>query len=121
MSDLQAVDITVVERGVPKQGTHGKSPERAHQDWTIKGLPTEAVSVAREAAKASGMKINAWVSHALTEAAQDIGKKCHEGLAESSENEFANIEIKKLRERNEELIQTVNTLTALLAKSALNK
>ncbi|MBF7012232.1 hypothetical protein QUC32_21535 [Novosphingobium resinovorum] len=119
MSDLQAVEATVAERGVPNRGTRGKGRGRAQKDWTIKGLSPETVEVAREAAKSSGMKINAWVSQALTDAACDVPRD-REFDYDDRHHDVAKSEIEKLRARNDELIQTVNTLSALLAKSYLN-
>jgi hypothetical protein len=49
------------------------------QQWTLKGIATETISLVREASKAEGMKLNAWVDEALRSAAlmemsQKIGK-----------------------------------------------
>lgn len=38
--------------------------------WTLKGIPLQTKELSQKAAKASGMKLNAWVSTALQAAAK---------------------------------------------------
>lgn len=88
------------------------------QDWTIKGLPAETVQVTREAAKRSGMKINAWVSRALADAACDSINGDNSQFtvrSESIENHILE-EITKLREQNEALKQTIDSMSTILIK-----
>jgi len=40
------------------------------RQWTLKGIPENAVDLSREAAKRSGMKLNSWVTAALQRAAE---------------------------------------------------
>lgn len=37
----------------------------ARKQWTLKGIPPQAVDQTREAARRSGMKLNSWVTQAL--------------------------------------------------------
>ncbi|OAN57456.1 hypothetical protein [Sphingobium sp. TCM1] len=120
MTDLQTVGNTVGERGLAEQGNVGKRKGFEQKDWTIKGLPAETVEGAREAAKSSGMKINAWVSKVLEDAFSNDVPLMGQGksLSDPSDTDMSR-EIDKLRSINEDLIRTVKTLSALLAKSEL--
>jgi hypothetical protein len=100
---------------------HNKKKDQSaelQQDWTIKSLPAETVQVTREAAKRSGMKINAWVSRALADAACDSINGNFSQLTlrpESIENHILE-EITKLREQNEALKQTIDSMSTILLK-----
>lgn len=120
MSDLQALETS---RSAPNQSDLGKSrPARSRKnqiskDWTIKGLPAEAVEVARDAARESGMKINAWVANVFEQAAQErLPTPSPAREVELSHYLNADDEIRRLRARNEELFQTVSNLSQALAK-----
>lgn len=121
MSELHTVEHTVEGRGAVPGENYSKGTRSAQKDWTIKGLPSETVTVAREAAKASGMKINAWVSQALSNAASEPKRENVQNLSKNHQDRIIDSEVESLRIKNEELVKTVNTLTALLAKSHLEK
>lgn len=94
-------------------------PTNQSQDWTIKGLPKETVEISREAAKNNGMKINAWVSKALNQAASkehvDV-PRAHETDSDESFREHVLQQLEKIKERDNDLIATVNSMSAILLK-----
>ncbi|WP_394439283.1 hypothetical protein ACGGKE_00975 [Sphingobium naphthae] len=121
MSDLQSLDVTRAKRSRSKRTSAAKISHEgaASKDWTIKGLPSETVNISREAAKRSGMKINAWVSKALETAASDDAMPSFANAMQTHNPQFdAHIieEIAKLRMQNEDLAQTINSMSALLLK-----
>lgn len=102
------------QAGSPAKVSEDKGKQK---DWTIKGLPVEAVDIARDSARASGMKINAWVSQAFTEAATGGLPRRQEGDHALHSGSFdMDFELRKLRVQNDELLQTINNLSAAIAK-----
>lgn len=118
MSDLQAVAGAVAERGDTRRNAPSQTKDKGQRDWTIKGLPSQTVDVAREAASASGMKINAWIGQIINESAEKINKHTVYDVASHTDgSEYNHSEIGKLRSQNEDLVRTVSRLSAMLAKT----
>jgi hypothetical protein len=100
-----------------------KTAERMEppRQWTLKGLAPETVEVSREAAKRSGMKLNAWVSRALEHAAAPESglqrEESHDTLS-APEHTVQRIkeELLRLRAESNEMRSTVNTMTQILLK-----
>lgn len=99
--------------------------ENTSKDWTIKSLSPEAIEVSRDAAKRSGMKINAWVGKALMSAATDPEAEKNSSddrRAEHTDREMVKLEhsilkeISDLKSQNESLTQTVNSISSMLLK-----
>lgn len=120
MSDLQHSESSRSE----SQKKRTKKTSDQPKDWTIKGLPADTVEITREAAKQNGMKINAWVSRALYEAATEVSHErdfpASHGGVEVAQYHLSD-EISRLRRQNEELIQTVTNMTNILAKMYAEK
>lgn len=96
------------------------------KDWTIKRLSPETIEVTREAARLSGMKINAWVGKALEAAAATRNAENEDSDHADQEKTFQlerSIlqEIAQLREQNADLVQTVNSMSAILLKMYTGK
>ena len=119
MSDLQrGISTRSAPRKNTRKGRRGATEKSQNsKDWTIKGLPADTVDVARDAAKESGMKINAWVAQVFEKAASSPIPEPRSVLG-GSEGKHPNVEseIAWLRTRNEELHETVRNLSAALAK-----
>jgi hypothetical protein len=121
MSDVQPLGA---KRHVRSTGGHARRKKvdkvENARDWTIKSLPPETVEISREAAKRSGMKINAWVGRALQSAA--IGDPSEtltlgDGAVQIVDLEHSILrEIAALRLQNENLTQTVNSISSMLLK-----
>ena len=94
------------------------SNDSAPRQWTLKGMPTETVEVTRDAAKRSGMKLNAWVSKALEQAASSNVQHLSLSDGRSSEEFVAYIkdEISQLRAQTEDMKNTVNSMSSILLK-----
>ena len=87
------------------------------KDWTIKGLRSEAVDIARDAAKESGMKINAWVAQVFEQAAQgSIPQPKFSAEMTDQSRPRVEDEIAWLKARNDELHETIRNLSTALAK-----
>jgi len=97
------------------------------RQWTIKGLNSQTVDVSREAAKRSGMKINAWISQALETAAAEILPDSADGedsddapMIDSHGQESAvqhlQRELARLRADNEDMRKTVKLMNDILLK-----
>jgi hypothetical protein len=91
------------------------------RQWTLKGLAPETVEVSREAAKRSGMKLNAWVSRALEQAAApETGVRSEESrsLVSAPEDTVRQMkeELVRLRAESDEMRSTVNTMSQILLK-----
>lgn len=123
MSDVQPLE------GKRRVRSKGGNLEKARsdndtRDWTIKSLSPETVEVSREAARRSGMKINAWVGKALeAAAASEIPVGAMSGdTTNRNDNEVIQLEQSILREisdlkaQNESLVQTVNGISSMLIK-----
>ncbi len=121
MTNLQPIGD---ERRSPQKRTIRKASAQAaadSKDWTIKRLAPETIEITREAARLSGMKINAWVGKALQEAAatrdaplagdsaydRDNARELEKSILE---------EIAQLRAQNADLVETVNSISAILLK-----
>lgn len=118
MTDLQPVLPREPVKSVRKTTSASTTESK---DWTIKGLPNEIVEVSRAAAKKNGMKINAWVSRALNEAAheKDEFKPSDPGVQDTHSHYFESHildEMAKLRAQNDDLVQTVNSMSAILLR-----
>lgn len=92
------------------------------RQWTLKGLAPETVEVSRDAAKRSGMKLNAWVSRALEQAAtgsvvlpQNSTKPAVDSQGIDTIQRISE-EILTLRAQNEDMRNTVNTMSSILLK-----
>lgn len=96
------------------------------RQWTLKGLAPETVQVSRDAAKRSGMKLNAWVSRALEKAANSeeewsatTNPRSESDAAPDTERDDIQAirkEILRLRAENESMVKTVNTMNTILLK-----
>lgn len=118
MTDLQPVLSREPVKSVRKAPTGIATDSK---DWTIKGLPNETVEVSRAAAKKNGMKINAWVSRALNEAANETADKGlrDRNFTDAHSHGFESHlldEMAKLRAQNDDLVQTVNSMSAILLR-----
>jgi len=108
------------KQGGAENATHASSQQEA-RDWTIKSLSSETVEVSREAARRSGMKINAWVSKALESAASEPATT-HRVSHSTDDVEIVKLEhsilkeISDLKAQNESLVQTVNSISSMLLK-----
>ena len=112
-----AIENQIGQLQIP--GPNGSNNDEA-KDWTIKKLPSETIGVSREAAKRSGMKINAWVGMALEKAAAENSKADSridfDRTSRNNIEEHILNEIEKLRAQNEDLVQTINSMSALLLR-----
>ena len=119
MPDVQtSIDARSAPRKNTRKGRRGANqPNSSSKDWTIKGLPADTVDIARDAAKESGMKINAWVAQVFEHAAHS-GPPQAIRTANMKNSSAINVddEIAWLRSRNEELHETIRNLSAALAK-----
>lgn len=62
-------DLCIAEAGrSPKAGAEPSTPKR---QYTLKGVESEAIELVRSAATKDGMKIGAWVSKRLRQAAEE--------------------------------------------------
>lgn len=106
--------ITSIENFVDRQ--------EASRQWTLKGLAPETVEVSRDAAKRSGMKLNAWVSRALEQAAMgNSGGSVREANASAPRVEGETIqhikeELVRLRAQSEDMRKTMDTMSSILLK-----
>lgn len=126
MSDVQPLGATrrVRTTGGNARDKKNIGTENESKDWTIKSLSPEAIDVSREAAKRSGMKINAWVGRALMSAASEpaavSGSTIPSGVRDDREMvklEYSILkEISDLKTQNENLVQTVNSISSMLLK-----
>ncbi|MEG3088015.1 hypothetical protein [Sphingomonas sp. PB4P5] len=105
-------------------------PDVARSDsrqWTLKGLAPETVEVSRDAAKRSGMKLNAWVSRALSQAATGANNQPANGDSSANSREGDETiqriqeELVRLRAQNEDMRNTVNTMSGILLKLCADK
>jgi hypothetical protein len=125
------MQITDVISGDPKGATCVTSPatlaerQSTSRQWTLKGLAPETVNVSREAARRSGMKLNAWVSRALEQAAMGTDGNSpvdsHEDPFTYPPNsgdtlQYIKEELVRLRAQNEDMRSTVNTMSSILLK-----
>jgi hypothetical protein len=91
------------------------------RQWTIKGLAPETVEVSRDAAKRSGMKLNAWVSRALANAAigadptNQVSTALNSNIP-SDKIEVIMEELLRLRAESEDMKNTVNSMSSILLK-----
>lgn len=119
MSNLQSLNVTRPQRSRSKRQSAAKITNEGigSKDWTIKGLPSETVDVTREAAKRSGMKINAWVSKALETAAlsEPTPSAISQPQGDQRDSHILD-ELAKLRSQNDDLVQTINSMSAILLK-----
>ena len=116
---------TATPAGVPSNDT---VPDRAEapRQWTLKGLAPGTVEVSREAAKRSGMKLNAWVSRALEQAAgpdhptteREVEPDAPVG---SDAVQLIQAELVRLRAESAEMRKTVETMTQILLKLCADK
>jgi len=98
--------------------------ERESRQWTIKGLDPSTIEVTRDAAKRSGMKLNSFVSQALTKAAADTGSKAIEPCVDdlgSADLQVIKSELAKIREQGQQLESTINSISAILLKLCAEK
>lgn len=124
MADVQPIEEDRLDRPHPKRRGRKAaitSREANSKDWTIKRLSPATIDVTREAARRSGMKINAWVGKALERAA--TGSEVSHGTVSAPDpskvlklEESIFHEISRLRAQNEDLVQTVNSMSAILLK-----
>jgi hypothetical protein len=122
--DLVRDDPTKPTCAPPSFEAVPKGVERleSSRQWTLKGLAPETVEVSRDAAKRSGMKLNAWVSRALEQAATDFGtlpaseEKSEAVLPDSVMIQHIKEELVRLRAQNEDMRNTVNTMSSVLLK-----
>lgn len=96
------------------------------RQWTLKGLAPEIVEVSREAAKRSGMRLNAWVSRALEQAAlpqsATPGQNTSETPAPDSDMvQRIQEELLRLRAESTEMRKTVDTMSQILLKLMAEK
>ena len=84
------------------------------------------MEISRIAAKENGMKINAWVSRALNDAASEPTK--NQNLIETPSTESARQidqhileEISKLRMQNDDLVQTINSMSSILIRMCADR
>ncbi|MFA5964645.1 MAG: hypothetical protein WC804_11565 [Sphingomonas sp.] len=96
------------------------------RQWTIKGLAPETVEVSRDAAKRSGMKLNAWVSRALERAATNGGVPAEGTQAKQPPSDVETIqhirnELERLHIQTEDMKNTMQTMTAILLKLCAQK
>jgi hypothetical protein len=119
---MSNVQLAVAKRDGRQGGVRsGKAKPQAGnlRDWTIKSLPPETVEVSRDAARKSGMKINAWVGKALQNAADGTSAS---NASATATGEIVNLEhsilreIAELKEQNLNLTETVNSISAMLLK-----
>lgn len=108
------------KKGGAKNATHASIKNEA-RDWTIKSLSPETVEVSREAARKSGMKINAWVSKALESAATEPvvvtrGNRVSDDAEIMKLEQSILKEISDLKAQNESLVQIVNSISSTLLK-----
>ena len=116
MTDLNPVGSSAsAHKNIQKNKKIGADNQ---QDWTIKGLPAETVESTRAAARSSGMKINAWVGRALAEAASDVAQNAQAAarVPPESADQYILEELAKLRQQNEALRQTVDSMNIILLK-----
>jgi hypothetical protein len=121
MTDVQPLEGSRLVRSRAERNPESTSEGNASRDWTIKKLPSETIEVSREAARQHGMKINAWVSRALHEAAStpirsdlDSGGEISSKVARLEKSIFD--EIAQLKAQNADLAETVNSMSAILLK-----
>jgi hypothetical protein len=96
------------------------------RQWTLKGLAPEIVEVSREAAKRSGMRLNAWVSRALEQAAvPQSATPCQATsdtpTASSDMVQRIQEEVLRLRAESTEMRKTVDTMSQILLKLMAEK
>lgn len=104
-------------------GIERETPSTTRQ-WTIKGLNNETVDVSREAARRSGMKLNAWISQALESAAHQspsseiLINESNRDLHAENENDVQNLkrELDQLRADNEAMKKTVKLINDIILK-----
>lgn len=119
MPDLQAEEtLGSATDSLKKKTRLKKNPSNGSQkDWTIKGLPLESVEIARDAARDSGMKINAWVAQVFADAGKGkLPRRLHVETESSGAEIDIDDELKILRIQNDKLVQTINNLSAAIAK-----
>jgi hypothetical protein len=118
MPDVQPLEGKRRVRSKPKNVQSNTAA--VSRDWTIKSLAPETVEVTREAAKRSGMKINAWVGQALEAAASvpvSTRTRTHVSDSEMVQLEHSILkEISDLKAQNANLVQTVNSISSMLLK-----
>jgi hypothetical protein len=96
--------------------------QETSRQWTLKGLAPETVEVSRDAARRSGMKLNAWVSRALENAAgandaTSVPNDLQNQPRESNDTlQCIKAELVRLRAQSEDMQSTVNTMTSILLK-----
>lgn len=94
------------------------------RQWTLKGIPPGAVDQTREAAKRSGMKLNAWVTQALYKAVEgaqmDDDAKGSSAKTDNERIEDLEVYIKEslvdLRRRTEEIESSMKAINAFLVR-----
>jgi hypothetical protein len=93
------------------------------RQWTIKGIPPEAVEISRDAARRSGMKLNSWVARALSTAAgaqrATAGAASEQGALSSQMvelEEYIKGELARLQEKADHLEGAMNSVCALMLK-----
>jgi hypothetical protein len=64
-----AVDNTAPQEGHEHSRQHGSGEVKSKRQYTIKGIEERTVELMRSAARKDGMKVGAWVSSRLQEAA----------------------------------------------------
>jgi len=113
--------VAAISSALSRDPTDVDRSESTRQ-WTLKGLAPETVEVSRGAAKRSGMKLNAWVSRALEQAATgnvslpDDGRKTDTDVEGVATLQRISEEILRLRAQNEDMRNTVNTMSSILLK-----
>jgi hypothetical protein len=124
MSNLNPASTHSSDGCVPESASALEMPlarSDTSRQWTLKGLAPETVEVSRDAAKRSGMKLNAWVSRALANAAvgADFTGQASAALNSNISNDKIEVimdELLRLRAESEDMKNTVNSMSSILLK-----
>lgn len=124
MSNLNPASMHLTDGCAPVPDLKLERPlgrSETSRQWTLKGLAPETVEVSRDAAKRSGMKLNAWVSRALANAAVSPDSTSQASAAlnlDISNDKIDGImeELLRLRAESKDMKNTVNTMSSILLK-----